>query len=351
MIRFRGLRLACATFVAAAQLKAVAFVRALHALALCTPCACASSLLLALSPGKLIGSAGAEPRDRFVYARGTQVYSSTSTHDIRAARLLLGRPPRHRVSLVLYRHLATAAASPLLSSLARGRAWAPPFARVIVELCAQRSCCFFTDTRACYLQYVYRRQATPRLRSHLFARLAALAIPLPHRALLMGVNHCGRCAIDRCSQQAALIQSQCHPLYIHQLQALFCPDPTLLSGVHELLTQFYELYDAKPHEKSRQALVNAYDENVSGTRRLVTSVYTHSCHSVIGNSHLLNTDGATDVWESTASPCAAWRRVSDDGNARERFAMENGRALQRSISTLLAFIAQPAPRRQVDELP
>ncbi|KAI6187311.1 hypothetical protein M3Y98_00229000 [Aphelenchoides besseyi] len=40
----------------------------------------------------------------------------------------------------------------------------------------------------------------------------------------------------------------------------YCPDVDLKRQVENLMLQFYEVYDGKPAEKSRQMLVNAYDE-------------------------------------------------------------------------------------------
>jgi hypothetical protein len=46
------------------------------------------------------------------------------------------------------------------------------------------------------------------------------------------------------------------------IKAMYFADDALKQRVEQLLLQFYELYDGKPVDKSRQSLVMAYDENV-----------------------------------------------------------------------------------------
>jgi hypothetical protein len=47
-----------------------------------------------------------------------------------------------------------------------------------------------------------------------------------------------------------------------QPQITYCPDTQLRERVEQLLLQYYELYDGIPVSKSRQLLLQAYDENV-----------------------------------------------------------------------------------------
>ncbi|KAI6214271.1 hypothetical protein M3Y94_00248200 [Aphelenchoides besseyi] len=55
-----------------------------------------------------------------------------------------------------------------------------------------------------------------------------------------------------------------------RIQENYCPDVDLKRQVENLMLQYYEVYDGKPADKSRQMLVNAYDED---------AIFTHS----IGN--------------------------------------------------------------------
>jgi hypothetical protein len=45
-------------------------------------------------------------------------------------------------------------------------------------------------------------------------------------------------------------------------QITYCPDIQLRGRIEQLLWQYYELYDGSPLSKSRQMLLQAYDENV-----------------------------------------------------------------------------------------
>jgi len=45
----------------------------------------------------------------------------------------------------------------------------------------------------------------------------------------------------------------------------YFPDSGVKQRVEQLLVQYYDLYDGKPSDKSRQSLVNAYDENATFT--------------------------------------------------------------------------------------
>jgi hypothetical protein len=63
------------------------------------------------------------------------------------------------------------------------------------------------------------------------------------------------------------------------VQASYFPDKGLRQRVEQLLLQFYELYDGKPSDKSRQMLVNAYDENVSIFVRLIVYLLCFRPHS------------------------------------------------------------------------